>query len=110
MDWRRNKQVGIAAAILCVAAAAIVVWWLTAERGPFVYLVCESTEEMFKVKASPDNAEYMEHYLGLEPGQAYVCKICDQEDAYPATRTPDGNWIKLPPEGDVPFEPGAGPE
>lgn len=96
MAWRENKQVGIAAAVLLVAAVVIVVWYVMGSSGSYEYFICESTGKVFKVKADPNDSEYLSTYAGVAPGSPVRCKIDGQDDAYKAMKDADGNWIKVP--------------
>lgn len=94
--WKRNKAIGIIAALLVVAAAAYMIQWsrTQSQRGTPLDFLCESTGRDFTVYADPDNEEYIEHYIGTGPGRAMPCRFDDKEDAYLAIQNEDGQWVK----------------
>jgi hypothetical protein len=104
MNWKENKAVGAVAAVLVVIAVVAIVFFARSQMvsGPTIYFICESTEEVFPVMATPGDEEYEEFYI-VTAGSATKCKVCGKDDAYLAMET-QGKWAKMPPPSSGPAE------
>lgn len=94
MDWRRNKAVGVVAAVLAVLAIALFVHNITKENPNASVFICENTGKTFRVDISPGNEDALPYLIPADQGAP--CKFDDLNDAYLALKDGEtGEWRRL---------------
>ncbi len=106
MDWKKDAQTGVMAALLTALAIGFLIWYFvsTRERYGTATFICQNSGATFTVVLDPHDTANDE-YVTAHAGRPVTCKLDGKRDAYLAMKDAETDkWVQMPVPVDLEAE------